>query len=427
VLRLIPVPLCLLLVLAGCSTTKPIITRDFRSELRSSREALQITTVDGDTFRLGPNSEIRFLLHTGEATPWIRGRHLWRSELGLSWKEGDGIIFIGWDEIRGAEVQNLSGGKTFGAIALAAIIVGVVVVLVVASAKGGKGGKVGGSSRGTRIGGLGGSARAVSPIRGRRLARRRVIRHRGGVHLHIPIIIATTHHTSPAPPPPPPPPRDGPPPPAPAPPPSTAPPPTAPPPSGGVVEIHGAPPAPGKQPHVATAVATAPASTAARKPLPAVPLFSGSLRRRSVIQLIGSAGAGTELARFQGYTGSLTAGIRLRDLIEIGGGLRHTIEPLRSDLRGERDFSLVGFGRLGLHLWLDDEHRFAIPLSVDAGAGHNVRFHLRVNYGLRFAPLRNLWIGLMPFNTSYTDFTSGPFDGSSRWSFPSTLEVGFSF
>ena len=197
----------------------------------------------------------------------------------------------------------------------------------------------------------------------------------------------------------------------------------------GVVEIHGASPAApaaGQGAAVAPAAPAAPASPA-RAPSPAVPLFDAAARRRSLIQLITSVDAGTELVRLQGYTGSVVAGIRLRDVLELGGGLRHTIDPLREGREGRRTSAWWGFGRLGFHFWLDDHHRFAIPLSVDAGAGHNVRFHLRVNYGLRFAPIRKLWIGLMPFNTSYTAFDLDPFDGTRRWTFPSTLELGFAY
>jgi hypothetical protein len=408
-LRLIPIPLCALLVVAGCSTTKPLITRDMRSVLPAGKDAIQFPTVGGDTFRLGPNSEIRFLLHSGESTGWIRGRNLMRSELGLSFEEGGKVYFIAWEELYGAEVQNLSGGKTVAVIGLVAVILGVIVVLVASKGKGG-----GSALSGLGSGGSGGSVRTggrtrvVRSFRGSRaLHHRRLIRPRGGVHIHIPLIIAAghhhRHHHAP--------PRDAPPPP----PPGAAPPPPGPAPAGGAVDIH-APPA---------AAAPAAAPQVKRTPSPAVPLFNGRARRRSKIQLVTSVEAGTELARFQGYTGSLFAGIRLRDVFEIGGGLRHGIDPLRRNFGLESDNSLVGFGRLGFHFWLDDNHYVAIPLSVDVGAGYQARFHLKVNYGLRFAPIRNLWIGLMPFNVSYTRFDNGGPDGT--FTFPTTLELGFSY
>ena len=399
-LPLLPILLSLLLVAAGCSTTLPVISRDMRRELQPGSAAIQFPTLDGDTYRLDPNSQIRFMLGTGEATPWIRGRDLWRSELGISYEERgeDHLHRLGGDRRR--RVENLSGGKTVGVIALV-----------------GDGRPGGGPDRvqGQGLGGAwameaaSGTAEAAGRARGRsgpsagspctagaccgttaactctcrssspsvtattRRPRRRRRRHR---RCRRPLVL--------------PPPEPG---------------------GEGVVEIHGASPAApaaGQGAAVAPAAGAAPASPA-RAPSPAVPLFDAAARRRLLIQLIASVDAGTELVRLQGYTGSVVAGIRLRDVLELGGGLRHTIDPLREGREGERDFSLVGFGRLGFHFWLDDHHRFAIPLLVDAGAGHNVRFHLRVNYGLRFAPIRKLWIGLMPFNTSYTAFDLDPF------------------
>lgn len=409
-LRLIPIPLCALLVAAGCSTTKPIITRDMKSVLHAGKDAIQFPTTEGDTFRLGPNSQIRFLLHSGEATGWIRGRDLMRSDLGLSFEEGGKVYFIAWEELYGAEVENLSGGKTVAVIGMVAVIIGVIVVLIASKGKGG-GSVVSGIGGGGSVhGGGGGRTRVVRSFRGsRRLHHRRLLRPRGGVHIHIPLVIAAGHHHGHyyAPPPPP----SG----APPPPPSGAPPPppSGPAPAGDAVDIHGPPPAATAAPQIA------------RKPSPAVPLFNDRARRRSKIQLVTSVEAGTELARFQGYTGSLFAGIRLRDVFELGGGLRHGIDPLRRNFGLESDHSLVGFGRLGFHFWLDDNHYVAIPLSVDVGAGYQARFHLKVNYGLRFAPIRNLWIGLMPFNVSYTRFNNGGPDGT--FTFPTTLELGFSY
>jgi len=144
-----------------------------------------------------------------------------------------------------------------------------------------------------------------------------------------------------------------------------------------------------------------------------------------MIQFVASVGAGTELVRLHNYTGSLVAGIRLRDVFELSGGLRHTIEPRLDGQAGENEYAVIAFGRAGLHLPVDDEFRFALPLSVDVGAGHNVRLHVRINYGIRFSPMQSFWIGLMPFNASYTDFKEVPFDGTQRWSFPTTLELGF--
>ena len=410
------------MVLAACSTNRPIIARDMRQVLRTSAGAIQFPTINGDTYRLDPNSQIRFLLRTGEATPWIRGRDIWRSELGLSFKDRGDVYLIGWEEVAAAEVSNLSGAKTYGVILLVGALVAVVVLVVLSQAKGGGGGgggKIGG------IPGLGGKSRArFRPISGRALNPHRAL---GLRHIHIPIYIALRHGSRDTY-------RDSPPPPPPyAPPvaprpasdePGVSPPgasPASAPATSGVVDIDEEPAPPAAAPVVA------PPRHKPGARVQATPLFGARARRRSMIQFMASAGAGTELVRLHNYTGSLVAGIRIRDLLEIGGGLRHTMDPRVYGQTGEMQSGVVGFGRAGFHFWVDDRHRFALPLSVDVGAGHNVRLHFRLNYGLRFAPMDNLWIGLMPFNASYSSLDEEVFKGTERWTFPSTLEIGFNY
>ena len=106
--------------------------------LRTSQEAIQFPTADGDTFRLDPNSKIRFRLRTGEITPWIRGRELWRSELGISFPHRDAVYFAGWHEVEAAQVENLSGAKTYGVVLLVGAAVAVLVILIASKGKVGK-------------------------------------------------------------------------------------------------------------------------------------------------------------------------------------------------------------------------------------------------------------------------------------------------
>jgi hypothetical protein len=161
-----------------------------------------------------------------------------------------------------------------------------------------------------------------------------------------------------------------------------------------------------------------------REPQRAQPLFQGRLVRRSSIELISAAAAGTELVRFGGYSGSFTAGLRLRETIELAGGVRHTIEPL-GDGHGS---GVVGFGRFGVHLWLDDNQRVALPMSIDAGAGYHVEALLKLNLGLRVRLTHGVTLGLMPFNPLFQHFKDdSPFRGASRWTFPTTLELGFAY
>jgi hypothetical protein len=419
-LRLLPVVLSLQLVLVGCTTTKVMTYGDLKREIQAGKDHVVVSGQEGTSMRLDPHSELRFLLRSGEVTGWVRGQDLWRSELGLSFAEEGGVFFVGWNELAGVEVRNLSGGKTAAAVVIGIVIVGLVVLAVIAMAKGGGG--PGGS--GNKIGGGKSKSKASSGLAHRPVARRRLLRRgRGGVHFHIPLAIALgAHHHHPhgpadAPPPPPPPPG----------PPRAAPQPEPEAPPEGAVDIHapaGASPAPGPNSSSEGRAGGADKSTR----MPAVRLFDDGVRRRSWIQLWGNVAAGTELARFEGYTGSVAAGIRIRDVVELGGGFRNHLARPRGDDAEGLDPGYVGFGRLGMHLWLDDGHRFALPIGVDAGAGSPVRLHLRANIGLRVFPTRSLSIGLFPFNPSFHYYTEDSvFASAMRWRFPTTLEVGFCF
>jgi hypothetical protein len=385
-----PLIFCLpaLLISAGCYTTQPLRNVELRRQVKRSEAALTLVDTDGSSVRLDPNTDLRFLLRTGEVTDWIEARDLWRSELGLSYETREGVFFVAWEEIVGVEVRNLSGGKTF-ALMLGVVAAVVVLVLAIASKSGGGGSGIGSGKKRS-------SGHAKRPVVRRRLPRPT----RGGVHVHVPlaIVLAATHgpHPHDAPPPPPPP--------------STPP------------EALPAPAVAGG------AEASPPESPAAPESAPAARLFEGSIRRTSQIEFVGHAEAGTELVRVEGYTGSLVLGLRIRETFEIGGGVRHVLAPLPPGRDDELDSGLVGFGRIGAHLWVDDRHWFALPLSIDAGAGYQVLYHLRLNCGLRYSPIRNLSIGLLPFNPSFVHFKEdSPFAGAMRWTFPTTLELGFVF
>lgn len=401
-MRWLSVTLCVLLVFPGCTTTRPVTDVDLRRQLTPGKGALVVSTADGSTVRVDPNTELRFMLRTGEVTPWVRGRELWRSDLGVSFGEGGGVFFFEWSEVIGSEVRNLSGGKTVGAVLLIAVAIGVIVILIAGGAKGGGGSSI--STGGKRSRGKTAFGRAP------RAKRRRLARTSGGVHVHVPLIVLSTspqyyYHgprdVAPPPPPPPPPVRARPPPPPPA-------------GSGEVVDVQGP----------AAAVAPKQQATARR----AMSLFSGSILRRSRIQLIGNIAAGTELARFDGYTGSVVVGIRIKNAFELGAGFRHTLASQNKTLGPGLDSGFQAFGRIGGHFYVDDRHRFAVPLHLDIGSGHNIFLQTRLSIGLRVNLLRSFWIGLLPFSPNFTYFEEeSEFLGAKRWTFPTTLELGFNF
>ena len=190
-----------------------------------------------------------------------------------------------------------------------------------------------------------------------------------------------------------------------------------PPPGSQAVDIHPEGPGPAPQPPPAqqpptVIAAPRPAVSAA----PATPLFGSRTRRRSSIRLFGSAAVGSDLVRVNGMTTSLVAGMRLSEVLDLGGGLRLSLDPESLGSGGERHLSVIGFGRFGTHLDLDNAKRFAIALSLDVGAGSNVVVHGSLNFGLRFAPIPNLNIGLLPFNPTFTLFQeSSPLQGHKYW------------
>lgn len=342
--------------------------------------------------RVDPNTQLRFFLRSGEVTRWVRGKELWRSDVGISFDDHHGVFFIGWQEILGAEVRNLSGGKTAAAIIISATVVALVVAAIL-----GKGGGGGGGS----LGSFGAVGSAKRSYRHRRAVRPLRPHGAGGVHIHLPIMIAASHHAHASP--------------------SSN---EAPRPQSGPM------PAAGKLPdEVPTGMESSEAgATQTAASYEATRLFEGAIRRRSGIQLVGSVAAGTEMINFRGYTGTLSVGMRIRNAFELAGGVRHLVASERYRDHGNLRSSFIGFGRIGAHLFLDNNHIVAMALSSDIGAGQHTRFHLKLNVGLRIHPTSRLMIGVFPFNPMFNAYkASSPFGSMTRWTFPTTLEVGFNF
>ncbi len=374
--------LAALLLSSGCTTTSPIPHDGLRGALSSaSTHKIVLLDQEGNTTRLDPNSEVRFILGAYEATPWISGRDLWVSKVGLSFEVDRGVHFLQWQEITAAEVRNLSGAKTFGVMLLTVALVGVLVIFLA-----GKGG--GGSGSNSISGGKSKSPRTT------RSWRRRSMGRASGIHLHLPLIIAAPHptHRSDVPPPP--------------------------------RELR---PQNSEIKQAFDQIDAEPARlTPTTEPVKASLLFSGAVRRRSIIQFMAQAAGGGDLAQLESPSASVLVGLRLREVIDIGGGFRELVTTVPSGSASLPCF--IGVGRLGVHLPLDTAEIFAIPFSVDAGAGQNVLYHLKLNLGLRVRLPYRFSVGLMPFNPTFTAFKeTGPMAGARKWTFPTTLEVGFSY
>lgn len=139
---------------------------------------------------VGPNSKIRFLVRGGKWTPWVEGRHLYVNRVGASarTRRQASALVARWSDVFAAEVRNISGGKTYGALIATTVLVGVVLILIAGSAKGG------GKGLGKLFSGLGkGVARGLT---------RGALYHgfRMGVHLpHVRVHVAPSPGAAPSP------------------------------------------------------------------------------------------------------------------------------------------------------------------------------------------------------------------------------------
>ena len=160
------------------------------------------------------------------------------------------------------------------------------------------------------------------------------------------------------------------------------------------------------------------------------PLFSVSAQRRSSFRFFGAASLGTDFRETNGLSDSLTLGIRFAELFELGGGFRHMLVDHTPEgaSKSQKDSSYLGFIRAGMHIDLDAGRYVAVPMSMDIGFGDPVRVQWRFNWGLRVRPADWLWIGIYPFSPTYTSYKDkSRLAAADKWSFPTSVELGFSF
>ena len=117
----------------------------------------------------------------------------------------------------------------------------------------------------------------------------------------------------------------------------------------------------------------------------------------------------------------LCATVRLRNIIELGGGVRMDAQPGEQGAHPRPE--LIPFVRAGLHLDLDMQRRFAIPAFVDIGnvAGET---RTRFAFGLRVRINDDISLGLFLYNPT---LASGTTETSShaRITHTTTVELGF--
>ena len=117
----------------------------------------------------------------------------------------------------------------------------------------------------------------------------------------------------------------------------------------------------------------------------------------------------------------------MRPKFELGGGIRYLV----TERAGIDGFShrAVGFGYIGGNFTLDSGGWVSIPFGADIGGGDDVTFFARAKMGVRINPTRWLFVGIYPFNPTYTviDAAASATFKRDEWTFPTTLELGFRF
>ncbi|MCA9672073.1 MAG: hypothetical protein KC503_41045, partial [Myxococcales bacterium] len=157
-------------------------------------------------------------------------------------------------------------------------------------------------------------------------------------------------------------------------------------------------------------------------------LFSASARRRHAIQLYATAELGTQLHDAIGMTNAISVGMRINNIFELGGGVRYLVTERAA---GNDGFShrATFFGYMGGNFTLDSGGWVSIPFGVDIGGGKDVKVFGRAKMGIRINPTNWLFVGVYPFNPtySYIDSQATALSRRNEWTFPTTLEVGFRF
>jgi hypothetical protein len=161
----------------------------------------------------------------------------------------------------------------------------------------------------------------------------------------------------------------------------------------------------------------------------ALPLFTAGLQRQARVLWHASLWGGGDLTdRVSGGAG-VHVGMRLAHVFEVGFGARllghRTDREVAAGFGTRTDW--MGLMRVGLHFDLDAARRVAIPLGLDVGAGHAVPY-VRMYVGLRVRLVSGLYLGIYPISPTYADLVDPEKRGASGWwTFPSELEIGFTF
>jgi hypothetical protein len=437
-LRFLMIPALCGTLATGCYTNSNL-TRGHLEPLRQGGWTQELVIRDdlGRNVRLGPNTDVRFLRVDGNWTAWLSGGEICVSPTEVNHCAQARLPGLPWSAVQGMEVRNLEGGTTYVVVLAVVVIVAVVVLMVAGGGKGGGGGGGGGGLK--ALDGLGKGmtqvARGVGQVaRGMANFSYRVLEAtaRGwrwyGPQLppgQVDIVVA------------PPPPAYAPPiytplppalPPAPEPPPpEVAPAPDA----DGQATTEGPPPPEAAPP--AEALPPLPPAPPPPPPVivrqPMVPLFTPRTTRRGKIRLVTAVDGGSDFTVKGGGTFSAFVGMRLSEVMELGGGLRLFSGPeTPDDPHTKSRTSPIAFGRIAAHFDVDSARRVALPIGFDAGGGDS-RAYVRLMLGIRIRVWDTLSLGLYPFNPTFVMYSND--DRQRRdlakdagwFQFPSTFEV----
>lgn len=79
---------------------------------------------------------------------------------------------------------------------------------------------------------------------------------------------------------------------------------------------------------------------------------------------------------------------------------------------------------VGLHGEFPRARNVALGLVLEGGHGSAVNLTFDAKVGIRFAPVRGLWVGLYPFHPAYLDWSRGRGEG---WTAQSSLDLAYTF
>jgi hypothetical protein len=342
------------LVLLGCTSTEVVAPQSALSLMQTTNgDTIRVPAARGGFVDLGPNATLHF--ENGD----VQAADVYWNETGIFSRDG---TFLGsWDNLGAVKIEQIDGAASVAVTAAAAVIVVAMVAMLAGAGKGGGGGGGGGGHGGGHGGGSGHSGGGASPS-----------------HTNTP----TTHWRS------------------------------APNPSGEAVD-----------PLLPVDIALRTAEVLVQPPVvgvgvgagtldvdPGVPLFSRDARRRAQVRVLGRleggfcwpAGPNTDCA-----VGGARVGVRLYELFEMTAGLRtETANGVTQPL---------AVGGIMVHGESPGLHWLAIALGASVAFDGN-RAHIVPTFGIRFRPVRGLWLGLVPVQPVYATETG-------NWNMASGIEI----